>query len=114
MFPPAQYSHGFTVVLAAQQLVDVGVQHGKRQLEDDLDAVVEEAIHHHHRTLKRHDGEEQGEEPGEGDRGDDSQVLHAVVQLWNVFPSEFLKHALIHESSWGSEREMNGLFLLSF
>lgn len=93
---PAQYSHGLAVILASQQLVDVGVQHRKRQLKDDLDAVVEEAVHHHHCALEWHDRQEEGEEPGERNRGDDPKVLHAVIQLGDVLAGELLEHALIH------------------
>lgn len=92
---PAQYGHGLSIILAAQQLVDVGVQHGECQLKDDLDAVEEEAVHHHHCALKRHDRQEEGEEPGERDSGDDPKVLHAVVQLRNVLAGELLEHPLI-------------------
>ena len=92
---PAQYGHGLAIIFAAQQLVDVGVQHGERQLKDDLDAVVEEAVHHHHRALERHDGQEEGEEPRERDGGDDPEVLHAVVQLRNVLAGQLLEHPLI-------------------
>jgi len=87
--------------------VDVGVQHGERQLEDDLDAVVEEAVHHHNRALEGHDGQEEGEEPGEGDGGDDPEVLHAVVQLGNVLAGELLEHPLIDEGPWGARGEKN-------
>lgn len=98
---PAQYGHGLSVILAAQQLVDVGVQHGERQLKDDLNAVVEEAVHDHYSALERHDRQEEGEEPGERDGGDDPKVLHAVVQLRDVLAGELLKHSLIDEGSWG-------------
>lgn len=71
------------------------MQHGERQLKDDLDAVVEEAVHHHHCALEWHDGQEEGEEPGERDGGDDPEVLHAVVQLRDVLTGQLLEHPLI-------------------
>lgn len=93
---PAQYCHGLAVILAAQKLMDVGVQHGQRQLKDDLDSVKKEAVHHHHGALEWHHGEEQGEEPRQRDGGDDAEVLHAVVQLRDVLAGQLLEHALIH------------------
>lgn len=75
--------------------MDVGVQDGQRQLKDDFDAVKEEAVHHHHCTFERHDRQEEGEEPRERDSGDDPKVLHAVIQLRDVFTGELLEHALI-------------------
>lgn len=102
---PAQNRHGLPVVLAPEQLVNVGVQHGQRELEDDLDAVVEEAVHHHHGALEGHDGQEEGEEPGERDGGDDAEVLHAVVQLRDVLAGQLLEHALIHQGSCRADAE---------
>lgn len=93
---PAQHCHGLAVILAAQELVDVSVQHGERQLKDDLDAVEEEAVHDHHGALEGHDRQEEGEEPRQRDGGNDAEVLHAVVQLRNVFAGELLKHPLIN------------------
>lgn len=87
-FSPAQHRHGLAVVLAAQQLVDVGVQHGERQLEDHLDAVEKKAVHHHHGALERHDRQEEREEPGERDGGDDAEVLHTVVKLRHVLAGQ--------------------------
>lgn len=101
---PSQHGHGLSIILGPQQLVDVGVQHAERQLEDDLDALVEEAVDHHHGTLKGHDTEEQGEEPGEGNGRDDSQVLHAVVEFRDVLPGQLLKYTLVYQSSWRSGR----------
>lgn len=80
--------------------MDVGVEHGQSQLEDDLDALVEEAVDHHHSALEGHDGQEECEEPGEGDGGDDAQRLHAVVQLRNVDVSQLLEHTLVHQRTW--------------
>lgn len=79
--------------------MDVSVEHRQSQLEDDLDALIEEAVDHHHGALEGHDGQEEREEPGEGDGGDDAQRLHAVVQLRNVDVSQLLEHTLVHQST---------------
>lgn len=99
LFLPPQYGHGLPIVLAAKQLVDVGVQHGERQLKNDFDSIIEETVDHHHRALERHDGQEEGEEPGERNSGDDTKVLHAVVELRNVLTGQLLEHTLIDQSS---------------
>lgn len=79
--------------------MNISIQHGERKLENDLDALVEEAVHHHHGTFEWHDGKEKREEPRERDSGDDGQRLHAVVQLRDVHVSQLLEHTLIHQST---------------
>lgn len=99
---PPQNGHGFSIIFAGQQLMDVSIQHRERKLEDDLDALVEEAVHHHHGTFERHDGQEEREEPRQWDGGDDGQRLHAVVQLRDVHVRQLLEYTLIHQSTWGT------------
>lgn len=101
---PAEDRHGFSVVLAVEQLVDVGVENGQRQLKDELNALVEEAVNYDHGALEGHDGQEEREEPGQRDGRDHTQLLHAVVQLRNVHTGQLLEHTLIHQRTcvWDS------------
>lgn len=51
------------------------------ELEDGLDAVVEEAVDHVHGAPQRHDAEEEREEPGQGDGRQGREVMHVLRQL---------------------------------
>lgn len=64
---PAQDHEGLAIVLTAAQALGVGFQDSQPQLENGFDPIVEEAIHNAHRTLERHNAEEQSQEPRERD-----------------------------------------------
>ncbi len=76
----------------------------KPHLENDFNALVEEAVDQQNRTVERHDGQEECEKPGQRDGGNDAQILHVLVQQRQTLAGQLLKHTLIHQRSWhGSE-----------
>lgn len=107
--PPAEDHQGLAVVLAAAQVLGVGLQHGQPQLEDGFDAVIEEAVDHVHRALQGHDAEEQSQEPGEGDGRQGREILHVLRQLRELLLDELLKDGLVYLGPWkGSHRDLAG------
>lgn len=49
-------------------------------LEDDLDALIEEAVNQQHGAVKGHHRQEEGQEPGQANGGNDSKLLHVFIQ----------------------------------
>lgn len=94
---PSQNSHGLPIVLAVQKFVHISIQHREGQLEYHFDSFIEETVHNHHRALKGHHTEKQREEPRQGDGRDDTQVLHAVIQLWDIVSGQLLEDTLVHQ-----------------
>ena len=72
--------HGFPVLATVQQTLAILVQHGQRHLEDDLGALVEEAVEDADGGMERHNGQEQGEEPGEGDHAEQAEPGQLLVE----------------------------------
>lgn len=98
--PPAEDHQGLAVVLAAAQVLGIGLQHSKPQLEDGSDPVVEEAIDDVHCALQRHDAEEQSQEPGERDGRQGRGAVQVLRQLGEVLPDQLLEHGLVHLGPW--------------
>ena len=98
---PAEDHQGLAVILAAAQVLGGGLQHSQSQLEDGLDAVVEEAVDHVHGTLQGHDAEEEREEPGQGDGRQGREVVHVLRQLRELLLDELLEDGLVHLGPWG-------------
>lgn len=75
-------------------------------LEDDLDALVEEAVDQQHSTVEGHYRQEKGQEPGQADGGNDSKLLHVFIQQGQKGTGQLLKHTLIHQSSCRSRNHI--------
>ena len=109
---PWENHESLPVVGAGGELRGVGLQHGQAQLEVGFDPVEEEAVDHAHGAVEGKDAEEQGEEPGEGDRGEGGEVGDVLGQLRQTLPDQLLEHRLVHLSSCRGGAVLFTLYIL--
>lgn len=90
---------GLGVIVAADQSLHVEIQHRQAQLQDGLYAVIEKTVDHVHGALYGQDTDEEGEKPGQGHGGEETQVRHVLHQLGEVLSNQVLEHRLVDQSA---------------